>query len=241
MVSPQIIPNWTVSEDPPCSFTGARVESLGAEPVNINTLELLAVSSAIAVAAYKPVHVVTDSGYVISGLHRLHERRTRKILRTTERPLWESLKGTLGKRDPLLPVAVQKCSSHLKDAEQDPGITFWNDVADRLAKGAANLPVGSTDPWPEGELEYSLLHRGKAIRSDPRRHIRDSFERSSLDHACTLGSGGMFARIMTQDAHPFTPHCVEGHPQPTQTREAGGTPPFGVRSHARSPVVRNKK
>ena len=100
-------------------------------------MELAAVSEASSIPTR--TQVVTDSGYVVLGLRKIDESRPRRVLRASERPLWGSLRSTLADRDQTLPISVMKCTSHGKDPNQDPGITYFNGVADGLAKLAAGL------------------------------------------------------------------------------------------------------
>ena len=162
----------------------------------------MALVEAAAAPLPLPVVVYSDSGYCLLGLHKLASARQRSVTRSTERPLWLTCQSVLSDRE--VPITVRKCTSHGKDASQHSGITSWNSLADVAAKAAAHLPVASAirKPWVAGEQDYSLLHRGLALRSDPRRHIRRAAAGVASAHSCTLTSGGIVARLFAEEPPP---------------------------------------
>ena len=226
LVSPQLVPGWITSTDPVCSYTGYSVDTCGSEPVVSNTLELAAVSEASSIPTR--TQVVTDSGYVVLGMRNIGESRTRRVLRASERPLWGSLRSTLDDRDQTLPISVMKCTSHGKDPNQDPGSTYFNGVADGLAKLAAGLKPGQVDSSPGGDFPFRLHHRGKAVRSDPRHFIKSAGADRQKAHLLSLKRSGLLARLVSEGHASKTALLALRSPHELAKHGALHTLAFGV-------------
>ena len=78
-----------------------------------------------------------------------------------------------------------------------------------MAKAASLLRPGMSNPWP-------------ALRSDPRRHIRTSFDLRRLAHARTLTSGGVFARLTALSPFPFSQAALKAIRSPHRLAKHGG-------------------
>jgi hypothetical protein len=108
---------------------------------------------------------------------------------------------------------------------------------DKLAKAASRLPTGLSILWPDGEMDYSLLHRGAALRSDPRRHIKASFARAHDAHLRTL-QGGLVARLVDERPCPVSKSALKALRSTVSLAKHGGLhlflrycPPMPVSPH----------
>jgi hypothetical protein len=120
------------------------------------------------------------------------------MLRRSNMPLWNRFTRVMSRRLILgLHTYFVKCSSHGKvgKSQHPSSINLWNDRADAWAGNFATKGPFIHDWWPEGELDYHVLHRGKAIRGDVRAHIRSQFEEKHFSSALPLKTGGFSARL----------------------------------------------
>jgi hypothetical protein len=90
-----------------------------------------------------------------------------------------------------------KCSSHGKDKQQHELISLWNSRADKEAELKRQHGLLEQEWWPEGDVGHTLLFHGKAVRGDPRLHIRRTNELSALHHAASLKRSSQLAALVT--------------------------------------------
>ena len=179
------------------SRSGGRTQ-YGAEAVSIDAMELMAVVDVLEMADRNlNVYILTDSAYVMAGTAR-HSWGTRSLIRQTNRALWRRLTVALSQRQLLGARTVfAKCSSHGKDKQQHELISLWNSRADKEAELMRQHGLLEQEWWPEGDVAHTLLFHGKAVRGDPRLHIRRTNELVALYHAASLKRSSQLAALVT--------------------------------------------
>ena len=179
------------------SRSGGRTQ-YGAEAVSIDAMELMAVVDVLEMADRNlNVYILTDSAYVMAGTAR-HSWGTRSLIRQTNRALWRRITVALSQRQLLGALTVfAKCSSHGKDKQQHELISLWNSRADNEAELKRQHGLLEQEWWPEGDVGHTLLFHGKAVRGDPRLHIRRTNELVALYHAASLKRSSQLAALVT--------------------------------------------
>jgi hypothetical protein len=189
-VSPHPLPGWTLDPTKRFYVRGKGVKVFRAELVSIDTMELLAVVDALEQLPPLDARFYVDASYILYGTNKKNVA-ARDMLRRSNRPLWIRFTKVMSRRLVLrLHTYFVKCSSHGKGGgKQHPSIDLWNDRADTWAGNFATKGPFIHDWWPEGELDYHVLHRGKAVRGDVRAHIRSQFEEKHFSSALsTVGT-----------------------------------------------------
>ena len=195
-VTPHPLPGWTLNPSKEFFFRGKGVRVLGAEPVAIDSMELLALVDLLENAPYMSTLVYVDASYILHGASR-RRPNARAWVRQSNRALWRRFDEACAKRELVgAETTLIKCSSHGKDSRQHASIDLWNGRADRMAERFRIQGPFQDEWWLRGDLDYVLLYRGQLVRGDPRVHIRDCFEEAHLEAAQALGVGGFAARLV---------------------------------------------
>ena len=195
-VTPHPLPGWTLNPSKEFFFRGKGVRVLGAEPVAIDSMELLALVDLLENAPYMSTLVYVDASYILHGASR-RRPNARAWVRQSNRALWRRFDEACAKRELVgAETTLIKCSSHGKDSRQHASIDLWNGRADRMAERFRIQGPFQDEWWLRGDLDYALLYRGQLVRGDPRVHIRDCFEEAHLEAAQALGVGGFAARLV---------------------------------------------
>ena len=194
-VSPQFVAGWERHKSGKYFFKRSRWKAMGEEPLAISTMELLAVVQVLEDGPRNNLVILTDSAYVMMGISR-HSPGPRKLIRQCDRALWLRAEAALTSRreDGHMSTFI-KCSSHEKDSEQEANISLWNDRADEEAEDSRINDAPLSVWWPSQDIPHMWLFRGRAIRGDPRLHIRSTFEQAAHAHAATLKQSSSLASL----------------------------------------------
>ena len=182
------------------TFLSAAFARLGAEPISIDTMELMAILALARNAPANDVLVYTDSSYVVKGCRR-HGLSARRQIRRSNRYLWHELGVALAKhRANGFQFVVAKCSAHGKDPGQDPAVTLGNDQADAESK-AANKSGHARHTLLKDPFTHRLLFRGQTVRGDPRRHMKKHFQHCHFESAVLLPKAGVIPSQIRPPTH----------------------------------------
>ena len=195
-VTPHPLPGWTLNPSKEFFFRGKGVRVLGAEPIAIDSMELLALVDLLENAPHMSTLIYVDASYILHGASR-RRLNARAWVRQSNRALWRRFDEACAIRERVgAETTLIKCSSHGKDSRQHTSIDLWNGRADRIAERFRIKGPFQDEWWLRGDLDYVLLYRGQLVRGDPRLHIRDCFEEAHLEAAQALGVGGYAARLV---------------------------------------------
>ena len=209
-VSPQPLPGWTeITEkredgtDYQVFCRGRKVVRYGAEEVSIDLCELMALVEILEEAPMAPLVIYTDASYVCKGF-AAPPRSQRRATRRSNRGLWNRLTEARAKRESAgHAVLLRKCRSHGKDESQNPIVTRWNSLADKMAGLLAKEPGdGVNEWWPEGEDGFALLYRGMTVRGDPRKFIGATMSTHMVGAWKELKCGFLPELIATRQLNP---------------------------------------
>ena len=162
----------------------------------MDTCKLMAVVDVLENAPQENLTLLVDASYIMFGFNA-HPSGLRRQIRSTNRALWYRAREVLShRRKAGFFVRFRKCSSHNKDPNQHPLISLWNDRADKKAKAGCHDKDNCLHEWtPDGDFSF-ILHRGKTVRGDPRKHICASIKQIYFDYAESLKDGGVLPSLI---------------------------------------------
>ena len=198
-VTPHPLHGWTRDISGTFSSREQGVTCYGAEKVAVDTCELMAVVDVLENAPQENLTLLVDASYIMFGFNA-HSSGLRRQIRSTNRALWYRAREALSlRRKNGFFVRFRKCSSHNKDPNQHPLISLWNDRADKKAKAGCNNKDNCLHEWtPDGDFSFQILHRGKTVRGDPRKHIGASIKQIHFDYAESLKDGGVLPSLVRE-------------------------------------------
>ena len=210
---------WRQSSLGTWSTLSRSYECYGAEPISIDTMELMAIVELAENPPQQDILVYTDSAYVLKGCSKA-PLTPRRILRQSNRALWHSLRTAIKKHtDKNLRFVVAKCAAHGRDPKQHASISINNDRADAAAKTAnkRNHEIHRILKEPSG---LQLLYRGRTVRGDPRRHMKKYFQYEQYQRACEIKKGGIIPDLSAHPS-PFSASSIRTPLSPHKAYRAG--------------------
>jgi hypothetical protein len=135
-------------------FRGKGVRVLGAEPVAIDSMELLALVDLLENAPHMSTLIYVDASYILHGAYR-RRLNARAWVRQSNRALWRRFDEVCAIRERVgAETILIKCSSHGKDSRQHASIDLWNGRADRMAERFRIKGPFQDEWWLRGDLDY---------------------------------------------------------------------------------------
>ncbi len=211
---PDLLPVASVPNFPPWKPSRLRTfsqlsdafEHLGADPISIDTMELMAILALALNPPRRDVLVYSDSSYVVKGCQR-SLTSTRRRLRRSNRYLWHQLTEAVDNhRSNGFKFVVAKCAAHGRDDKQAEHINAGNKLADLAAK-AANRSGHVSRVLLDDPFTHRLLFRGRSVRGDPRRHMKKYFQHARFELATLVPKGGIIPELIRPPT-PFSAFSI---------------------------------